>query len=296
MISESNPNPFEQEKGCGQYLREAREAAGLTVDQVAIQLRMPVQVVRSLEQEDWQRLGAPVFVRGQLRSYARLLNVDLGPLLQQARLESIEPVKLVSHAHTPRGRRLMESFARRAVYVVITGVLVVPIWYAIRSVPGAGQGSNTASLDVVPGEATASPVAAEQAAPSTAASDPSASTAARAGESAKPAASTTPYIASLTPMPRSASAPSSAALSLHFNGESWIEILAPDGSVVDKGLVRAGEDRSYEAGRVGRVKLGNATAVEVQQGGSIVDVKPFQRANVARFAVSSDGSVVPAAE
>ena len=60
--------------------------------------------------------------------------------------------------------------------------------------------------------------------------------------------------------------------------------------------MRAGEDRSYEAGRVGRVKLGNATAVEVQQGGSIVDVKPFQRANVARFAVSSDGSVVPATE
>ena len=42
------------------------------------------KVVRSLEQEDWQRLGAPVFVRGQLRSYARLLNVNLEPLLQQA--------------------------------------------------------------------------------------------------------------------------------------------------------------------------------------------------------------------
>ena len=64
MISESNPNPYEQEKGCGQHLREAREAAGLAVDEVATRLRMPIQVVRSLEQEDWQRLGAPVFVRG----------------------------------------------------------------------------------------------------------------------------------------------------------------------------------------------------------------------------------------
>lgn len=296
MISESNPNPFEQEKGCGQYLREAREAAGLTVDQVATRLRMPVQVVRSLEQEDWQRLGAPVFVRGQLRSYARLLNVNLEPLLQQARLETIEPVKLVSHAHTPRGRRLMESFARRAVYVVITGVLVVPIWYAIRSVPGEGQGTHTASLDVVPGEATTGELADGQSTPSAAASNASPTSAGSAGESAKPATPTAPYIASLTPMPRAASAPSGAGLSLHFTGESWIEILAPDGSVVDKGLVRAGEDRSYEPGRVGRVKLGNATAVEVQQAGAIVDVKPFQRANVARFAVSSDGSVVPAAE
>ncbi|RBC16655.1 DUF4115 domain-containing protein, partial [Xanthomonas oryzae pv. oryzae] len=54
--------------------------------------------------------------------------------------------------------------------------------------------------------------------------------------------------------------------------------------------------RTYSPGQVGRIVLGNASAVEVQQGGSIVDVRPFQRANVARFAVSSDGSVVPASE
>jgi len=293
VISESNPNPFEQEKGCGQFLREAREAAGLTVDQVATQLRMPIQVVRSLEQEDWQRLGAPVFVRGQLRSYARLLKVDLGPLLQQARLESVEPVKLVSHTHTPRGRRLMESMARRAVYVVITGVLVVPVWYAIRSTHPDGQGVSTASLDVVPGNSVASAPAEPAAMTSSAAGSDAPATTTAAAADGKPAA---PYIASLTPMPRAASAPSAGALSLHFNGESWIEILAQDGSVVEKGLVRAGEDRSFEPGRVGSVKLGNASAVEVQQAGNIVDVKPFQRANVARFAVSSDGSVVPAAE
>lgn len=39
MISDSNPNLFEQEKGCGQHLREAREAAGLSVDEVAGKLR-----------------------------------------------------------------------------------------------------------------------------------------------------------------------------------------------------------------------------------------------------------------
>jgi len=291
VISESNPTLFEQQKGCGQFLRDARQAAGLTVDEVATRLRMPVQVVRSLEQEDWQRLGAPVFVRGQLRSYARLLNVDLEPLLQQARLENIEPVKLVSHAHTPRGRRLLESAARRAVYVVITGVLVVPVWYATRG-HFEERAPSTASLDVVPGASpNASPAANTPAAPASAGDTTAAVD--------RPAAPAAPYIASLTPMPRSATpapAVSNAALSLRFNGDSWIQVLAPDGSTVEKALVRSGEQRSYEAGRVARVVLGNASAVEVQQGGSIVDVKPFQRANVARFAVSSDGSVVPAAE
>ncbi|PPT94052.1 helix-turn-helix domain-containing protein [Xanthomonas arboricola] len=285
MISDSNPNPFEQEKGCGQHLRDAREAAGLSVDEVAGKLRMPAHVVRSLEQEQWQRLGAPVFVRGQLRSYARLLHVDLGPLLQQATIAPIEPVKLVSHTHTPRARRILESTARKAMYVVITGVFAVPVWYATRSHLD-GKAPSTVSLDSMP-EAPAI------GAPANAATQPAST----------PREQPAPYIASMTPVPRAtpeveapAASAASGSLSLSFSGDSWVQILAPDGSAVEKALVRAGERRSYSPGQVGRVVLGNASAVEVQQGGSIVDVKPFQRANVARFAVSSDGSVVPASE
>ncbi|ASK92367.1 DUF4115 domain-containing protein [Xanthomonas campestris pv. trichodesmae] len=285
MISDSNPNLFEQEKGCGQHLREAREAAGLSVDAVAGKLRMPAHVVHALEQEDWQRLGAPVFVRGQLRSYARLLQVDLEPLLQQATIAPIEPVKLVSHTHTPRARRILESTARKAMYVVITGVFAVPVWYATRSHLD-GKAPSTVSLDSMP-----------EAAKSAAPRNPATQAAAAPRE--QPA----PYIASMTPVPRATAdvqAPAAVApggsLSLSFSGDSWVQILAPDGSAVEKALIRAGEQRTYSPGQVGRIVLGNASAVQVQQGGSIVDVKPFQRANVARFAVSSDGSVVPASE
>ncbi|OBR75955.1 hypothetical protein A7D01_12205 [Xanthomonas arboricola] len=286
MISDSNPNPFEQEKGCGQHLRDAREAAGLSVDDVAGKLRMPAHVVRSLEQEEWLRLGAPVFVRGQLRSYARLLHVDLEPLLQQAAIAPIEPVKLVSHTHTPRARRILESTARKAMYVVITGVFAVPVWYATRSHLD-GKAPSTVSLDSMP-EAPGTGT------PANTATQPASA----------PREQPAPYIASMTPVPRAtpevetpaASVANGGSLSLSFSGDSWVQILAPDGSAVEKALVRAGERRSYSPGQVGRIVLGNASAVEVQQGGSIVDVKPFQRANVARFAVSSDGSVVPASE
>ncbi|APP80778.1 helix-turn-helix domain-containing protein [Xanthomonas hortorum] len=286
MINDSHPNPFEQEKGCGQHLREAREAAGLSVEDVAGKLRMPAHVVRSLEQEEWQRLGAPVFVRGQLRSYARLLHVDLEPLLLQATIAPVEPVTLVSHTHTPRARRILESTARKAMYVVITGVFAVPVWYATRSHLD-GNAPSTVSLDSMPEAANTGTPAAGATQPANA-----------------PREQPAPYIASMTPVPRAtpdvetpaAAAASGGSLSLSFSGDSWVQILSPDGSAVEKALVRAGERRSYSPGQVGRIVLGNASAVEVQQGGSIVDLKPFQRANVARFAVSSDGSVVPASE
>ncbi|WP_066095104.1 helix-turn-helix domain-containing protein [Xanthomonas massiliensis] len=280
MSNDSNPSAFGESKGCGNVLRDAREAQGLSIEEAAGRLHMPVHVVRALEQEDWQRLGAPVFVRGQVRSYARLLGVDLSPLLAQAHVAPVEPVKLVSHSHIPRAKWMFDNIMRRAVYVVITAVLVVPIWYAAHYHFGA-EALRTAALDVMPGSR-------EAAVPAPPASTP---------EEARVPAETPrkvnpPYVASLTPVRPAVAEPS--GLKLEFSGDSWVQVTGQDGQVVEKALVKAGEERQYTAGQVGRVVLGNASAVEVQHDGSTVDLTPFRRANVARFAVSSDGSVVPA--
>jgi cytoskeleton protein RodZ len=281
VIDDQTVNAFDTVTGSGARLRQAREAAGLTLESVGQQLRMPVQVVRSLEEEQWQRLGAPVFVRGQLRSYARLLKVDINDLLEQAHIGPVVPPQLVSHTHTPRARRIAESLGRRALYVGITAVLAVPVWFATRGhFDGTANTPNTASLDVIP---AAVPVAGGD--------TPPAAPAPVSSEAPKPAA---PYLASLTPVPRPASTAAPAgALTLQFKGDSWVDIAAPDGTTVEKALVKSGETRSFTPGQVARMVLGNASAVEVQQGGTIVDLSPYQRANVARFTVSSDGSVAP---
>ena len=120
-------------------------AAGLSVQEVATRLRMPVHVVQALEEGRWQVIGASVFVRGQLRSYARLLGVDVEPFLD-AEIAPTAPVDLVSHSHAPRYQRLMENMGRRAVYVVITAAIVVPVWLATRS-HFSDVAPTTASLD-----------------------------------------------------------------------------------------------------------------------------------------------------
>jgi cytoskeleton protein RodZ len=288
VIDDQTVNAFDAAAGCGARLRQAREAAGLSLEAVGKDLRMPVQVVKSLEAEQWDRLGAPVFVRGQLRSYARLLKVDLGDALEQAHIGPVVPPQLVSHTHTPRARRIAESLGRRALYVGITAVLAVPVWFATRGHFDTGSNApNTASLDVIP---AAVPVAGGDE-PAT----PAAAAPAAAAPASQPSA---PYLASLTPVPRpAASAATPAAtggtLSLQFKGDSWVDISGPDGATVEKALIKSGESRSFSPGQVARMVLGNASAVEVQQGGAIVDLSPYQRANVARFTVSSDGSVAP---
>jgi len=256
-------------QGCGEALRKAREQAGLSVQEASTRLKMPVKVLQALEAGQWGQSGGAVFVRGQLRSYGRLLKVDVEPFLQQADAVVSRPVELVSHTHTPRVQYVFESFKRRAVYVVLTLVIATPVWMALRPSAGPGTDAATASLDVVPD----SPRTDRQAMDAPAVSRPQAA----------------PYVASLTPVPR----PAAAWLSLTFKGDSWVEVNAPDGRKVEHALLRAGEERRYALGEVGRVKLGDATAVQVQQAGSTVDLAPYQRANVARFTVSSEGSLAP---
>jgi cytoskeleton protein RodZ len=202
-------------QGCGTVLKQAREEAGMSRQDAASQLKMPERVLKSLEDENWQQLGAPVFIRGQLRSYAKLLKVDIDPYLQQAQLQPIRPAELISHSHTPHYQRVMESIARRAVYVVITAAIAVPVWVATQSHIEQGDDSRTtASLDVVPSEAA------------TAGGDGHASQ--------QPAAArmqAAPYVASLTPLPRG----NGNELVLRMTGDSWVQITGPDGSTLEKG-------------------------------------------------------------
>ena len=244
------PSAGRYAEGCGSLLRQARERAGLTLQEVGSQLKMPVRVVQALEEENWQVLGAPVFLRGQLRSYAKLLRVDIEPYLERVDLQGVRPAELVSRSHTPRYQRVLESVARRAVYVVITAAIAVPVWVATQShLKESSQ--TTASLDVVPTRA-ASP-------------GQSASAGSVAGAQAAP------YVASLTPMLRN---DGTNGLSLRMTGDSWVQIDAPGGANLEYGLLKAGEERSFRSGEVGRVVLGNAAAVEVQHAGSTVDLTP----------------------
>jgi cytoskeleton protein RodZ len=60
----------------GAMLAAARRNANMSVTEVATQLRRGVNQVESLEADDYQRLPGATFVRGLIRNYAKLVNID----------------------------------------------------------------------------------------------------------------------------------------------------------------------------------------------------------------------------
>src|SRR3990167_3427153 len=65
----------------GIMLREARERLGLGVTDVADQIKFAPRQIEALEADDFRRLPEMPFVRGFVRSYAKILHLDAQALL-----------------------------------------------------------------------------------------------------------------------------------------------------------------------------------------------------------------------
>ncbi len=81
----------------GAQLAAYREAAGITLEQVAASLKMTVQQVRELEADNYERLHGVAISRGFVRAYAKMLQVDPTPLVAMFSNESttkqLDPIR-----------------------------------------------------------------------------------------------------------------------------------------------------------------------------------------------------------
>lgn len=75
MATDSSPSTL------GAALRAAREAAGLTVEQVSADTRIRATLIRDLEADSFASSGGSVYARGHVKSIAHTLQVDAAPLL-----------------------------------------------------------------------------------------------------------------------------------------------------------------------------------------------------------------------
>ncbi|WP_146909538.1 RodZ domain-containing protein [Arenimonas daejeonensis] len=270
----------------GLRLRQGREKAGLSIEQVGQQLKLPIAIIEAMERDDWPRLGAPVYVRSYLGSYLRL--VGLPAALAENVAQNGATPKLVPLGTGSRMRHALKHSVRNMVYLVMTAVLVIPVVLVARHYQSAGS---TQVLTLEP-EVVSTPVPAPALASDPSLAPPMVSEPAAEAPPQTQAADPAPVMASMAPFQKTA--PTSTELLLRFSGESWIETVDASGARIERGLVAGGSERRYAPGQVARITLGNADAVEVSFAGETVDLAPYRAANVARFAVSSGGEPAPA--
>lgn len=286
----------DQNDGIAARLRAARLQRGLEIDVLARELKNPRAVLEAIERGDWSRLGAPVFARHLVGRYASRLGVgvDLDEIARRVEAPVLRP-----QVSTSRLGRVADVSMRHAAYVGGT-LLVLPLVYLALSSTASGPTGYrpldpapvavpAAGRDDVPADAPAATLPADAALAAAGAEAPGLGALPAGGEvppSDTPAAAPTTVAASLAGV-----LPGSRQLELRFTGDSWIEVFGRDGAVVERVLAKDGETRAFAAAEVGRVTIGNVDATEVVLDGSRVNLDAVRAANVARFALSSDGSI-----
>jgi cytoskeleton protein RodZ len=312
---------FNEAPGFGSRLRAVREARGLDLETCGHALRLPIRVLRQLENNEFDGIDYQVYLGGYIRKYARYLEVDDAETdAALARLKPSQP-PLVATGGVSHSRYLLDRYATAATYVVLTLVIAVPtVWLGMRGTLTHDM-SHLAPLD-------AAPVAQQDAPPPAPASSGSSAKAlvnsttalAQAAAPAAPAPATSaarnaeqqPLLASMVPVPNLDSdtsiAPASGnaadpatvgsgnhSLTLTLPNSSWVEVIGKDGSRLEYGLLPAGTAKTYRSDQALEVRIGNATGAQVNIDGQPVTLDPYRRSNVAHFRVDiQDGKAAPA--
>lgn len=119
----------------GDQLRQAREAKGLTLDDVAAQTRIPIRHLRSIEDSRWEDLPAITYVVGFARNYANAIGMDgaaIGRTLREQVGVMERPVTVSPEVYAPSdpARAPSRAIVWIALLLLVALVAAYLIWRA----------------------------------------------------------------------------------------------------------------------------------------------------------------------
>ena len=292
--------------GIGTRLRAGRERKSLTLLQAAEKMHVDSKILESLESEDFEALGAPVYVRGHLRHYAELVG-EKADELQSLYSNSVR-VTPPDLTRIPKAE--MPSEARRLVVPATVVLLVFAIaggvWWIVTLSRGEQPQPVQAASVASPASPPATPVSpapsAEPVLPPRAvaievprhpAGAPHAATPAVSSDStAAGAKKTAPASTGTAPAPAGRASSREAQLTLRFSAESWAEVYDSNGERLFYDIGSADSVRTFKGTPPLRVVLGNAPGVAVEVNGRLADLATLTHPDgSAQFVVGRAGRV-----
>ncbi|HEY3676509.1 MAG TPA: RodZ domain-containing protein [Candidatus Tumulicola sp.] len=223
----------------GERLRVAREARGLSLSEVSEQIRIRTIYLVALEEENWRAIGAPVYVRGFLRTYARFLGLD--PEEVVAQFGEAVPSEPATEPHYVVERSPRRSSTITWIAACVAVLLVAFVAYNALTMHRSDVSATGAS-------ATTTPVAVASQSPG-----------------ARQAIAMPPPAIPHTPTPGPGGHQS---IALVLSAPSWLRVVV-DGNVSMEGTFPAGTSKTFH-GRAASVRLGNAGGVEIYVDGKNV--------------------------
>ena len=248
----------------GQWLTQARQAKGLTVQEVALRTNRSVVQISELEADNLSSFGAQVLLRGMVRQYTKVVGADETQALrlipeQFNTLNPLEGLGIKDSTISKKTARMGKPWISQIWIVLLTILVLALLAYWVFGArmfkdKDAAQKMSTANQIQI-----ANPPAPAVTAPAVA---PTPETTATPTATVSPAAEQT-----------TASAVADVALGLKFKGAVWIEIKDAKGTVLVSGTQAANSEQNIKGELPLSVVIGDVTNVDMTWKGQPYDLK-----------------------
>jgi cytoskeleton protein RodZ len=260
--------------GPGRMLAQLRAERKLSIADVAQRLKYGARQIEALEGEEFDKLPGATFVRGMVRGYAKLLDTDPQPLLDELDQRYVPGEidldlrdKGIPFVHS--GKRGTRAYLALSVLTLLVVAGLLYEWRA-GTFPWLRFASNTAP----PQKESKAPPAVQPDAPRAEVQIPTATAVPSSPVAETPAA----------PVQQpSGGAGGEGRIRLEFDRESWVEIRDGDGKTLMSQLNPAGSRRVVLGRRPLSLVIGNGAAVRLIYNDSPIDLKPYIQIEVARL-------------
>ena len=256
----------------GAELASIRQAQNMSVNDVAYRLKLTPRQITAIEQDDFASLG-PIFSRGFVRNYARLLQLDPQPFLDAMQAAPVNPVEaLAIHdeqiALTGSLSRHWLKLSLLALVIVIALPLAVYQWLRADDAPKATPPAHNAAPLALP---PAPKIAPAPAAP--------------AVEPPMPVQPAPPVSIAVPPTAPATQAEGSGHIQINFKQDAWVQITDASKRRLTSRIYRAGETAQLTGEAPFNAIIGNAANVSMTYNGKPVTLTPRPGTTVAHLTI-----------
>ena len=303
--------------GPGDRLQAARISIGLTLQEVANKMHLSTAILGNLEENNFSEITAPIFVKGYLRSYARIVSLDENEIIDQYvtyYMDGDPPISSTSNT-TPE-INADDSRIKWVTYLVILGLItLLTTWWwsryqqpaetvSLESVESEMLSAQIDSADAMGRQVALAPTKPDELSSTKADPETMEQAAAPQVEDDSIQSSAQAALAETVTMPVASSQaspsiePSSGSVGTEAvveNGEdlvitvsadTWTDIRDASGNKLVYDLLRAGERITVNGQAPFRAFLGNGFGVKLEYQGEDIDLSRVIRSdNTARISI-----------
>lgn len=260
----------------GELMIEARERWNLSAGDVARQLRLGLRQVEALEQNHFDVLPGNTFVRGFIRNYAKVVQVEPASFLEayERSRPQIQPPEIIAQTEQidftkkPMPKWVWYS-AGGALLALLLPLLMYFALHDDEPASAVAPPASAPKLGVAqPGQTTDIPLNLPPPQVVSTVEAPPPTQEATQADVLKPPAATQP---------------SGAILKLKFEGSAWVEVRDKSGKKIFSQLSRAGSEEVVQGEPPLSLIVGDAVKVRITYNDRPVDLTPHVKKTVARL-------------